>query len=119
MVCWIEFPIPYFASCRFLVIAFLLFLIVFPLYFMATTAFKQEAEIYSQLTWFPQSPTIGNFADVISVVPHSHLPAQHADRGDVGHRHRDRRVSTLAAYALTRLRFPAARSWPAACSSSI
>ena len=48
-----------------LVIAFLLFLIVFPLYFMATTAFKYEAEIYSELTWFPRSPTLSNFVDVI------------------------------------------------------
>ena len=48
-----RIPDSVFRVLSFLVIAFLLFLIVFPLYFMATTAFKEEAEIYSQLTWFP------------------------------------------------------------------
>ena len=48
------------------VIGVLLTMIVFPLYFMATTAFKFEGEIYSELTWIPREPTLQNFRDVVT-----------------------------------------------------
>ena len=48
-----------------IVIGVLLLMIVFPIYFMATTAFKMEREIYSELTWIPREPTMDNFNAVI------------------------------------------------------
>jgi ABC-type glycerol-3-phosphate transport system permease component len=86
-------------------IALLLLLIIFPLYFMATTAFKLEAEIYSELTWFPQTPTLNNFFDVIysfriPLYLRNTLIVALITTSIVVI------ISTLAAYALTRLRFP-------------
>jgi ABC-type glycerol-3-phosphate transport system permease component len=87
------------------VIAVLLIVVIFPLYFMATTAFKFEAEIYSELTWIPREPTLSNFRDVIFSF---HIPTYLRNTLFVA-------LSTtlivvivavLAAYALTRLRFP-------------
>lgn len=47
------------------IIGLLLFMIIFPLYFMTITAFKIEREIYSELTWIPIQPTLDNFHQVI------------------------------------------------------
>ena len=58
-------PESVFRVLSFLVIAVLLLMIIFPLYFMATTAFKIEREIYSELTWIPTEPTLENFNAVI------------------------------------------------------
>lgn len=88
-----------------LVIVILFSMILFPLYFMVTTAFKFEREIYSELTWIPRDPTISNFRDAIF---NFHIPLYLSNTLLVA-------VSTtaivvvvsvLASYALTRLRFP-------------
>ena len=100
-----RIPESVFRVLAFAVIAFLLFLIAFPLYFMATTAFKYEAEIYSELTWFPRSPTISNFVDVIQsfrihIYLRNTLIVATTTTAIVIV------VSTLAAYSMTRLRYP-------------
>jgi ABC-type glycerol-3-phosphate transport system permease component len=87
------------------VIGVLLLMIVFPLYFMLTTAFKFEGEIYSELTWLPREPTLSNFRDVIinfgiPVYLRNTLIVSIATTAIVVI------ISVLAAYALTRLRFP-------------
>lgn len=87
-----------------LVIVVLLSMIIFPLYFMGTTAFKNEAEIYSELTWFPVEPTLENFRNVIYsfripiYLRNTFIVALTTTSIVVV-------ISTLAAYALTRLRF--------------
>jgi multiple sugar transport system permease protein len=88
-----------------LVIAVLLFMIVFPVYFMATTAFKIEREIYSELTWIPRQPTLANFYDVIysfriPVYIRNTLIVALTTTSIVVV------ISVLAGYSLTRLRFP-------------
>ncbi len=98
-------PETFFRLLSFLVIAILLLLILFPLYFMATTAFKLEGEIYSELTWIPREPTLSNFRDVvvnfgIPVYLRNTLIVALTTTAIVVI------VSVLAAYALTRLRFP-------------
>lgn len=87
------------------VIGVLLTIIVFPLYFMATTAFKFEGEIYSELTWIPREPTLSNFQSVISEF---HIPVYLRNTLIVALTTTliVVVVSVLAAYALTRLRFP-------------
>lgn len=87
------------------VIAVLLTMIVFPLYFMATTAFKFEGEIYSELTWIPREPTLNNFRDVVTQF---HIPIYLRNTLIVALSTTliVVVVSVLAAYALTRLRFP-------------
>lgn len=87
------------------VIGVLLTMIVFPLYFMATTAFKFEGEIYSELTWIPREPTLSNFQAVISQF---HIPIYLRNTLIVALSTTliVVIVSVLAAYALTRLRFP-------------
>ena len=60
-----RIPQPVFRLLSFLIIVTLLIMILFPLYFMVTTAFKTEREIYSELTWLPREPTIANFRDTI------------------------------------------------------
>jgi ABC-type glycerol-3-phosphate transport system permease component len=86
------------------VIAILLLMIIFPLYFMATTAFKVEAEIYSELTWFPRDPTWSNFSAVIYsfriplYLRNTLIVALTTTAIVVV-------ISVLAAYSLTRLRF--------------
>ncbi len=87
------------------VIGVLLTTIVFPLYFMATTAFKFEGEIYSELTWIPREPTLQNFRDVVTqfqipIYLRNTLIVALSTTAIVVV------VSVLAAYALTRLRFP-------------
>jgi ABC-type glycerol-3-phosphate transport system permease component len=87
------------------VIAVLLLMIIFPLYFMATTAFKIEREIYSELTWIPRQPTLENFRAVIysfriPVYLRNTLIVALTTTGLVVV------ISVLAAYSLTRLRFP-------------
>jgi ABC-type glycerol-3-phosphate transport system permease component len=87
------------------VIAILLTMIIFPLYFMATTAFKFEGEIYSELTWFPRDPTLSNFVEVIysfriPVYLRNTLIVALTTTSIVVV------ISVLAAYSLTRLRFP-------------
>ncbi len=87
------------------VITVLLLLIIFPLYFMATTAFKFEGEIYSELTWIPRDPTLSNFRDAIfsfdipTYLRNTLIVAFSTTLIVVT-------ISMLAAYALTRLRFP-------------
>jgi multiple sugar transport system permease protein len=88
-----------------LVIGVLMLMIVFPLYFMVTTAFKFEGEIYSELTWIPREPTLSNFRDVIvnfgiPIYLRNTLIVAIATTAIVVV------ISLLAAYALTRLRFP-------------
>ena len=62
-----RIPESIFRLSPFVVITLLLLMLVFPLYFMATTAFKIEREIYSELTWLPRHPTLDNFQAVSSV----------------------------------------------------
>ncbi|MFZ1753426.1 MAG: carbohydrate ABC transporter permease [Caldilineaceae bacterium] len=87
------------------VIVVLLTLILFPLYFMVTTSFKFEGEIYSQLTWIPRQPTLSNFRDVIV---NFHIPLYLVNTLLVAISTTSIVVvvSVLASYALTRLRFP-------------
>lgn len=87
------------------VITVLLTIIVFPLYFMLTTAFKFEGEIYSELTWIPREPTLSNFQAVIFEF---HIPIYLRNTLIVALSTTliVVIVSVLAAYALTRLRFP-------------
>ncbi len=87
------------------VIALLFGMILFPLYFMFTTAFKIEREIYSELTWIPREPTLANFYDVfynfhIPLYLRNTLIVALSTTGIVVI------ISILASYALTRLRFP-------------
>ncbi|OUC06143.1 hypothetical protein RY27_22870 [Litorilinea aerophila] len=93
----------------FVVIALLLGMILFPLYFMATTAFKVEREIYSELTWIPREPTLENFRAVIYSF---RIPLYLRNTLIVALSTTAIVVvfSTLAAYAMTRLRFPG-RGW--------
>ena len=94
-----------------LVIATLLLMLVFPLYFMSITAFKVEREIYSELTWIPRAPTLDNFYQVIYsfriplFLKNSSIVALTTTSIVVI-------VSILAGYSLTRLRFPG-RAWMA------
>lgn len=88
-----------------IVIAVLLLMIIFPVYFMATTAFKIEREIYSELTWFPREPTMDNINAVIysfriPVYLRNTLIVAASTTSIVVI------ISVLAGYSLTRLRFP-------------
>lgn len=100
-----RIPQPVFRLLSFLIIVTLLIMILFPLYFMVTTAFKTEREIYSELTWLPREPTIANFRDTIVnfriplYLRNTLIVALSTTAIVVT-------VSMLAAYALTRLRFP-------------
>jgi len=87
------------------IIAVLFSMILFPLYFMVTTAFKFESEIYSELTWIPRDPTLSNFRDVIV---NFHIPIYLRNTLIVALSTTTIvvTISVLAAYALTRLRFP-------------
>ncbi|MEZ4733834.1 MAG: carbohydrate ABC transporter permease [Caldilineaceae bacterium] len=87
------------------IIAGLFSMILFPLYFMVTTAFKFESEIYSELTWIPRDPTLSNFRDVIV---NFHIPIYLRNTLIVALATTTIvvSISVLAAYALTRLRFP-------------
>ncbi len=106
-----RIPEPIFRLIAIAVIAILLTMIIFPLYFMATTAFKVESEIYSELTWFPRQPTLSNFVDVVYsfriplYIRNTLIVALSTTSVVVV-------VSVLAAYSLTRLRYPG-RAWMA------
>jgi len=100
-----RIPESVFRVLSIIVIALLLMMIVFPLYFMATTAFKGEAEIYSELTWFPREPTVQNFLDVvyqfrIPLYLRNTLIVALTTTSIVVV------ISILASYSLTRLRYP-------------
>ena len=88
-----------------IVVASLFLIILFPLYFMATTAFKTEYEIYTEFSWFPRDPTLNNFVLVITqfripiYIKNTLIVALTTTSIVVT-------VSVLAGYALTRLRFP-------------
>ncbi len=98
-------PDSVFRVFSFVVITLLLLLIIFPLYFMATTAFKFEREIYSELTWIPREPTLINFQNAIY---NFHIPlyARNTLIVALSTTAIVVTISVLAAYALTRLRFP-------------
>ncbi|GIV78998.1 carbohydrate ABC transporter permease [Litorilinea aerophila] len=104
-----RIPEGVFRVIAFVVIALLLGMILFPLYFMATTAFKVEREIYSELTWIPREPTLENFRAVIYSF---RIPLYLRNTLIVALSTTAIVVvfSTLAAYAMTRLRFPG-RGW--------
>lgn len=88
-----------------IVVASLFFVILFPLYFMTTTAFKTEYEIYTEFSWFPRDPILSNFGLVITqyriptYIKNTLIVALTTTSIVVV-------VSVLAGYALTRLRFP-------------
>lgn len=88
-----------------IIVATLFFIILFPLYFMATTAFKTEYEIYTAFSWFPREGTLNNFVLVITqyripmYINNTLIVALTTTSIVVV-------VSVLAGYALTRLRFP-------------
>ncbi|MBX3011260.1 MAG: carbohydrate ABC transporter permease [Caldilineaceae bacterium] len=98
-------PESIFRVISFVIIAVLFTMILFPLYFMVTTSFKFEREIYSELTWIPREPTLINFRDVIVnfriplYLRNTLIVALSTTTVVVI-------ISVLAAYALTRLRFP-------------
>ncbi len=100
-----RIPDSIFRVLSILVVATLLLMLLFPLYFMATTAFKIESEIYSELTWLPRQPTLENFRQVIFsfripvYLKNSSIVALTTTGIVVV-------VSVMASYALTRLRFP-------------
>jgi multiple sugar transport system permease protein len=100
-----RIPESVFRIFSFLIITILLGMILFPLYFMLTTAFKFDREIYSMLTWVPREPTLNNFRDVIVnfriplYLRNTLIVAVSTTLVVVV-------ISVLAAYALTRLRFP-------------
>jgi len=88
------------------IVIFILFmLILFPLYFMVTTSFKFESEIYSQFSWFPRQFTATNYRDV---VVNFRIPQYLGNTLIVAISTTSIVVviSVLASYALTRLRFP-------------
>jgi ABC-type glycerol-3-phosphate transport system permease component len=106
MTTWFDrVPESIFRVISFVVIAVLLTMIIFPLYFMVTTAFKFEGEIYSELTWIPREPTLSNFRDAIV---NFHIPLYLRNTLIVALSTTTIvvAISVLAAYALTRLRFP-------------
>jgi ABC-type glycerol-3-phosphate transport system permease component len=100
-----RIPNPVFRFISVVVIALLLIAILIPIYFMLSTAFKVEAEIYSELTWIPQRPTLDNFRDVIVryriplFLRNTLIVATATTVLTLS-------VSLLAAFALARLRFP-------------
>lgn len=100
-----RIPDSVFRVIAFFVITVLFLVILFPLYFMLITSFKFESEIYSELTWIPRNPTLINFYDVIF---NFHIPLYLRNTLIVALSTTAIVVvvSVLAAYALTRLRFP-------------
>lgn len=100
-----RIPDSVFRVIAFFVITILFAVILFPLYFMVITSFKFESEIYSELTWVPRNPTLTNFYDVVF---NFHIPLYLRNTLIVALSTTAIVVvvSVLAAYALTRLRFP-------------
>lgn len=100
-----RIPESVFRVLSIIVIAILLIMIIFPLYFMATTAFKVEREIYSELTWIPRDPTWENVNAVIysfriPIYLRNTLIVASVTTSIVV------MISVLAGYSLTRLHFP-------------
>lgn len=98
-------PESFFRLFSWVIMSVLLLMIIFPLYFMTITAFKFEGEIYSELTWLPRNPTMSNFRDAIvnfgiPIYLRNTLIVASTTTAIVVV------ISLLAAYALTRLRFP-------------
>lgn len=100
-----RIPDSVFRILSIIIIALLLLMIIFPLYFMGTTAFKGEAEIYSRFTWYPYEPTTQNFSDVVGQF---RIPLYLRNTLIVALTTTSIVViiSILAAYSLTRLRYP-------------
>ncbi|MEZ4709377.1 MAG: carbohydrate ABC transporter permease [Caldilineaceae bacterium] len=100
-----RIPNSLFRIISFVVIAILFVMIAFPLYFMVTTSFKLDSEIYSELTWIPRNPTLVNYRDAII---NFHIPLYLRNTLTVALTTTLIVVviSVLAAYSLTRLRFP-------------
>lgn len=100
-----RIPNSVFRVLSFVIIAVLLIMILFPLYFMVTTSVKFESEIYSELTWIPREPTLINYSDAIN---NFHIPVYLRNTLIVALSTTAIVVviSVLASYALTRLRFP-------------
>lgn len=99
-----RIPDSVFRVIALVVIGIFLLMIIFPLYFMVTTSFKTEREIYSELTWIPKRPTLGNYQAVIHTfdVPiymRNSAIVAFSTTGIV------LVIATLAAYSLTRLRY--------------
>jgi ABC-type glycerol-3-phosphate transport system permease component len=100
-----RIPTSVFRAIAFVIIIAFLITIIFPLYFMTITAFKFEKEIYSELTWLPREPTLNNFRDVIGsfripIYVRNSAIVSLSTTGIV------LVIATLAAYSLTRLRYP-------------
>lgn len=106
-----RIPESVFRVIAFATIISFLIAIIFPLYFMATTAFKFEKEIYSELTWFPVEPTFSNFVAVIKSF-RIHIYLRNTLIVALSTTSLVVVISTLAAYSLTRLRY-AGRAWMA------
>ncbi|HRJ44357.1 MAG: carbohydrate ABC transporter permease [Caldilineaceae bacterium] len=100
-----RIPESIFRTLSAVVITLLFAIILFPLYFMVTTAFKFESEIYSELTWIPRDPTLSNFRDAIV---NFRIPQYLSNTSIVAFSTTAIVVviSVLASYSLTRLRFP-------------
>ncbi|MCB0084975.1 MAG: carbohydrate ABC transporter permease, partial [Caldilineaceae bacterium] len=100
-----RIPNSVFRVISFAVITILFVMVLFPLYFMVTTSFKFESEIYSELTWIPRDPTLTNYRDAIV---NFHIPLYLRNTLTVALTTTVIVVliSVLAAYSLTRLRFP-------------
>ncbi|MBM3188353.1 MAG: carbohydrate ABC transporter permease [Chloroflexi bacterium] len=99
-----RIPEGVFRVVAFVVIAAFLVAIIFPVYFMATTSFKTEREIYSELSWVPRHPTLENYRAVIQsfripVYMRNTAIVAFSTTGIV------LVIATLAAYSLTRLRY--------------
>lgn len=100
-----RIPNSIFRIISFAVITILFVMIAFPLYFMVTTSVKFESEIYSELTWIPRDPTLSNYRDAIV---NFHIPLYLRNTLTVALTTTVIvvMISVLAAYSLTRLRFP-------------
>ena len=99
-----RIPEGVFRIVAFVVIAVFLIMIIFPVYFMVTTSFKTEREIYSELAWIPKAPTLANYDAVINDF---HIPVYMRNSAIVALSTTGivLFVATLAAYSLTRLRY--------------
>ena len=82
-----------------------------PLYSMVVTAFKTDKEIYDDFTYIPRQPTLAQFERVIVRerifinIRNSLIVATTATVISVS-------MSTLAAFAVVRLRFRDGSGWP-------
>ena len=99
-----RIPDGVFRVIAFIIIAVFLIMIIFPVYFMVTTSFKTEKEIYSELSWIPRRPTLENYDAVINAF---RIPIYMRNSAIVATSTTGivLCIATLAAYSLTRLRF--------------